>query len=449
MTSTTATKPVAAGRSGNRLWRRLQQLGILGISQAGIVLLAFATQVLLARSLSQAEFGALMATMSTVTLAGPLAIFGVGEFWLQRFGREGARAFRWVRPSVLLIVACSLVQVLVLVGWGLVEKDPVAAGIRIVLSSVVLSFAGIALAGSALQLTGAYEHLAVLQLVPHVGRLLVAALTWLLGLSALAAAVGYAVTAVLTVVLSVLVVAPFWYGRAVLAGHPPGRPGRPPRFRHLVGGAAPFLLGSLFYQLTMHAGIVVSGELLSREAAALLAVPMALLTAFYVLPRVVYQQYFLAKLHRWSRSDRDAILIAYRAGTIGMIALGVSIAAAVAIGGWYAIPLVFGTEYRESVPVMMILALAIPLRFGAASVEALLTSGGLVRTKVRYQGLGALAYIGALAVAIPMFGVTGAAAATILSEAFLLGLYWSCVRRKIIGDEELPPWREIRRRIVQ
>ncbi|MFC0005676.1 lipopolysaccharide biosynthesis protein [Micromonospora siamensis] len=444
--------PVAPRRSGGGLSRRLRQLGMLGISQVGLTVIAFVTQLLLARSLPQAHFGAFMSVMSLVTLAGPLALFGVAEFWLQRFGREGPRALRWVLPSVVLVLVCSGVQTAVLVAWGLLDRtDPLVGDLRIALAPVILAQAGMALAVSAMQLRGAYGQLSVLQLVPQAGRLLVALLTWVAGLTALAAATGYALVAVGTVALSAVALAPLLTGRSRFEGHrsAPVRPGRPPRPAHLVGGAMPFMLGSLFYLLGMQLGVVVSGEFLSVESAAVLAVPMTLLTAIYVLPRVVYQQYFLAKLHRWSRSDRDAVLVAYRAGTVGMIALGLLIAAAMALVARFAIPMVFGPEYAESVPVMAVLALAVPLRFGSASVASLLTSGGLLRRKVFYQGVGAVVYLVTLAVGIQLAGVTGAAWATVLAEGVLLVLFWTAVRRDVVADAELPSWAEIRRRLTK
>ncbi|MDG9675255.1 oligosaccharide flippase family protein [Micromonospora sp. DH14] len=446
------TETAAAGRSGGGMARRLRQLGLLGVSQAGVTVLAFLTQVLLARSLPKADFGAFMAVISLVTLAGPLAIFGVAEFWLQRFGREGERAFRWVRPSIALVVVTSGVLVAALVVWGLLDRhDPHGGDLRIGLAPIILSLVAMALSGSALQLQGAYGRLAALQLAPQVGRLLVALLTLAFGLSALMVVLGYALVAAVTVAMSVVVIAPFWYGRATLEGHPRvlRRSTRPPRARHLVAATWLFLLGSLFYQLGMQLGVVVSAEFLSAESAAVLAVPMTLLTAIYLLPRIVYQQYFLAKLHRWSRSNRSAVLIAYRAGTVGMISLGLLLGGIVAIVGRYAIPLIFGAEYRTSVPVMAILALAIPLRFGSASVESLLMSGGLVRQKVLYQGLGSLAYLAGLATAIPLFGVAGAAWATVLSEAIILVLFWSRAKRDVVAGADLPSWAEIRRMVLK
>jgi O-antigen/teichoic acid export membrane protein len=167
-----------------------------------------------------------------------------------------------------------------------------------------------------------------------------------------------------------------------------------------------------------------------------------------VLPRIVYQQYFLAKLHRWSRFDNQAFLMAYRVGTVGMVTIGVVVAVVVAAGGWFAIPAVFGAAYEQSASVMVLLAVAIPLRFGAASVESLLTTGGLLRRKVIYQGIGAAAYILALAVAIPLLGLVGAALAPVVAEAIFLALFWIAVKRHVVAGAELPSWAEIRRRLT-
>jgi len=131
-----------------------------------------------------------------------------------------------------------------------------------------------------------------------------------------------------------------------------------------------------------------------------------------------------------------------------MISIGAVTAAVVGAVGWWAVPVLFGEQYRASLPIMAVLVLAIPLRFGSASVEALLITGGRLRWKVTLQGIGAAAYVAGLAIAIPMLGVTGAAVATVLAEALLLALYWWCVAQKVVRGAELPSWSQIRSRLA-
>ncbi|MBW6519414.1 MAG: oligosaccharide flippase family protein [Desulfoarculaceae bacterium] len=74
---------------------------------------AFLTQVLLARELGPAAFGAFAAALAMVVLVAPLAGFGVAGFWLKAFGQEGWQAVRWLRASLKYTLLNTL---LVLVG---------------------------------------------------------------------------------------------------------------------------------------------------------------------------------------------------------------------------------------------------------------------------------------------------------------------------------------------
>ncbi|MFI6163534.1 lipopolysaccharide biosynthesis protein [Micromonospora haikouensis] len=448
----------------------LAQVGLLGLSQAGVTVAAFGSQVLLARTLTREDFGSFTAVLAVVSLTAPVAVFGVSELWLQVFGQEGARAYRWVGPSLRLAGAACAVLLLGVLAWSAAElPDTTAAAVRALLATVVVAQAALALAGSVRQLRGDYRGLSALQLAPHLGRVLVTGAVWAAGLSVVAAAAGYAVVAVATVAACLLASREFRRGAMPLEGHPapaaraavpapraavpavPAVPARDvdtaPRPRELLGAATPYVLGNVCYLLGIHFGTVLAAELLGGAEAALLAVPMAVLTAVYLVPRVVYQQYLLGKLHRWAGSDAEAVLLAYRWGSAGMVALGAVVAAAVAVGGLVALPLVFGPAYRDAAPVLAVLALAVPFRFGGAAVAALLTSGGLLRRKVVYQAVGAVVLLVALAVAVPAWGVRGAAGATVLAEAVLCCLLWVAARRGVVGDAPLPTWRDLRRRL--
>ncbi len=437
-----------------RVARVLIHLSMLGLSQVGVTVAAFVTQILLARSLPQAAFGTMTAALAVVSLTAPLAVFGVSELWLQRFGQEGERAYRWVGPSLrLVLIACVLI-VAGMLAWAVAElRDPAEGGVRALLACVVVAQAALALVASVQQLRGAYGGLSALQAAPHLGRVLVVLAVWLFGLSVLSAAAGYAVVAVLTVVACAVVMRPFVRGEMPLEGHPRTAGAEPPGpavpVTAVARAATPFVLGNVFYLLGIYLGTVAVAELRGPEAAAVLSVPMSVLTAVYLVPRVAFQQYFLAKLHRWSQTDRDAILMAYRYGGTGMLALGAVIAVLVVLCGLPGLPFLLGAEYRESATVLAVLALAIPFRFAGAAVASLLTSGGLLRRKVVYQGVGALVFVVALAVATPFWGIMGAAAATVVAEIVLCALFWIAVRRRVVGDADLPSWHDLRLRLTR
>lgn len=439
-----------SGGLGRRLRLAMVNLSFLGLSQIAVTVAAFATQVVLARSLSQHDFGSFVTVLAFVSLTAPIAVFGVNELWLQRFGQEGPQAFRWVRRSISVVTAATAVVMAAMVLWGLADfAYPVDAGLKILLVPVVAAQAFLALALSALQLRGAYRSVAALQLAPHLGRIAVVAVTGAFGLTVLHAALGYALVAVVTLAFSALALAPYWRGRAPLEGHPQGPPvsAEPPSRGRVLSSANPFMLGSLCYLVGMYLGTVVVGEFLGTEQAALFSVPMSILMAIYLVPRVVYQQYLLGKLHRWARNDQNMILLAYRVGTTGMVVAGCLTAVLVAAGGAVGIPWLFGDDYKGSVPILLILAAAVPLRFGAASLASLLTTGSQLWRKVAYQGGGALVYVAALAFATARYGVLGAAAATVVAEAALLVLFWVAVKKYVVSGARIPSWGMIRQHL--
>ncbi|MEG3636295.1 lipopolysaccharide biosynthesis protein [Micromonospora palythoicola] len=424
---------------------------MLGLSQIGVTVAAFCTQILLARALPQSAFGTFSAALAVMALAAPLVVFGVSELWLQRFGLEGHAARRWVRPSLRLVAGLCVGVLAAALVWSLVGKsDPAATSVRALLTSVIVAQVGLTLVASAQQLRGDYRGLSVLQVAPHVGRVLVVLASWAVGLSVVAVAVGYAVVALLTVVACIAVMRPFVAGTMPLEGHRDNAAASTTDVpvSRVVTAATPFVLGNVFYLMGIYLGTIVAAEVLGPEAAALLAVPMAVITAAYLVPRVVYQQYFLAKLHRWAHGDRDAVLLAYRFGTSGMVVLGILVAGPVALGGQL-LPVLLGPGYGETAAVLAVLALAVPFRFGGAAAAALLTSGGLLRRKVVHQGIGALMLLAALAVATPMWGVRGTASATVVAEGVLCVLFWVTARRHVVRDGDLPSWHDLRRRLTR
>ena len=114
---------------------------------------AFLTQVLLARELGPSAFGVFAAALALVTLASPLAGFGVAGFWVRAFGQEGWRGIRWF-PGSLKYVALTtpLVLVTLMIWAGLGPHDAGTRSLLRVLSMLVLGQVSIELVGAKLQL---------------------------------------------------------------------------------------------------------------------------------------------------------------------------------------------------------------------------------------------------------------------------------------------------------
>src|SRR5690606_31615279 len=116
-------------------------------------------------------------------------------------------------------------------------------------------------------------------------------------------------------------------------------------------------------------------------------VAFAVMAAVFLVPSVVHQKYLLPKMHRWAEHDRDRFLSAYRLGNGATLALGVVMAVAVYLVAPVAIPLVFGQDFAAATAVIAILCVAIPGRYLATSVGAVLVTQDNMRRKVWLMGL--------------------------------------------------------------
>src|SRR5690606_16331487 len=121
---------------------------------------AFFTQVLAARSITAEEFGIFSSALSLVTLATPIAGFGVGMLLLRNFGEEGWHATRWLRPAIQFTAASSAVTCLILWAWAYFgPHGDVGIRILLTLSLLVLGQAAIELASAIYQLEEKYTSL--------------------------------------------------------------------------------------------------------------------------------------------------------------------------------------------------------------------------------------------------------------------------------------------------
>jgi len=101
-----------------------------------------------------------------------------------------------------------------------------------------------------------------------------------------------------------------------------------------------------------------------------------------------------------------------------------------------AIPFLFGSEYKEAVGLLTILAISAPILFVASSVGATLVTQEHMKTKVKLMGLVAVVNVGLNLLLIPIYDAEGAAVSTVISNILLLFLYVG-FRKIVLNKKEL------------
>lgn len=397
--------------------------------------MVFVTQMVLARELGAAGYGLFASSMATVTMAAPLAGFGLSQFRLRVYGVEGWAADRWLRPTLWLsVVTTSLAMGIIFVVAFTIAPSSATRTILLILSPTVLALFAVNLAGNKIRLEDRHRAQALLSLLVPTGRLAVA-LTVLLAPTAtvLLAAAGYGAVAVAITAGMAPSIYALMRGKLDLHGHgardPEARPLPSPRIGELWSQAWVYGLASALYPIFFQIGTVLLKYLGSNAQAGMYGIAMAVMSAIYLIPTTIYQKYLLSKLHRWAAHNRAKFELVYRHGIIAMLALGIAVSACMVLLAPWLVPIAFGEEYRGVIAILMVLALCPPLRFMTTAVGSVLLSPSQMRLRVWATGSAALVTIVLNLLLIPGHHALGAAFAAVGGEVVLLLSTWLSARK--------------------
>lgn len=198
-----------------------------------------------------------------------------------------------------------------------------------------------------------------------------------------------------------------------------------------------FGLGSFFAFIYVQSDIIMLKYIAGDEQAGLYNVGFILLTAIYLFPSALYQKFLLPKFHRWANQDRQKFYDVYKKGNLIMAILGIVITLFIWSFSWFFIPLMFGEEYVESVKLVNILACTLPFYLVAFSVASTLVTQEHMKKKVQYMGIVAIINILLNALLIPLYQASGAAVATVISNALLLSIYFYANKKYVFNNLEV------------
>jgi len=385
----------------------------------------FATQLLLARILGPVQFGAFSAALAIVTLMAPMVGFGLASWWLRVIGEEGYLAQRWIKPSFRFLLLSALFTIFLLIGWARFgPHDNYTAWLTIILTGVALSQAMTDLVSSKLQLEGKYYVLSLWQLTSHPLRLVgVLSLVFFLPIiQAYQAASVYLLISILVLALGSHQLIAFYFGRYQLAGHTRvrqinARLGNPDQatIKEIFFKTTPFGFEGLLFLVYYQADLVLIRYILGEESAGIYASATAVMAAVYIIPSVLYQKFFLTKIHRWSFTAPGRLKSFQKAGAFAMFLIGISIALSLWLSSPYFVSKIFGPNYLPAVSLIEILAFSIPFRFLSTHLACILSAHNRIWTSVKLTALTAFLNVLLNLVLIPEYGTAGAAFATVLT----------------------------------
>lgn len=405
-------------------------------------LFAFLIQVSLARILAPEKYGQFAVSLTIISTLLPFASFGVHSFWLKVFGEEGWRATRWLKSSfMVLVITISIVITSIITIAFLFIEDYDSRKLLIILSSFILGQVAYEVLSAKYQLEEKYLILSAWQFSQHFIRFLLIFISYLLLTSDFTfytAASIYSIVSITFFILAIYSLFKTYKGKLELKGH--GKQNisteshyPEPSIKRVLQGVWPFGLSGFFHLVYFQSDLILIKEIKGSTDAGIYNVGFIIMVATLLLPSVIYDKYFIPKLHRWMETDLEKVRGIYKNGNLIMFLLGVTVMLCVLLVSNFGIPIIFGEKYVESIPLLNILAISIPLLFVASSVGSFLVTKNNMKLKVKIMGGIAVLNLILNCMLIPEMGATGAAITTSFSNLVLLATYFIVVQRVVFN----------------
>ena len=310
-----------------------------------------------------------------------------------------------------ITVACAWLVVIGLVAaiiWILLEGNQ-EQDIGILLAFIpFVIIQGLLFAGmTTFQLRGNYKAIATWPVIQHAGRLLVVMGVVLFSTNALSVPIAWSV---ILLPAGIYGIVKLREAIATANTHGPTTIAAP-----LVAPALPFSISRMLEFAEIQLPIVLAMALLGPQQAGLAAAAMVFIQGLLLLPIAVFQRLLRARMHQWSQEDPSKLMRVTLRGTLLMIILGVIFSLVIWPFVEILLDFVFGKQYTDAADFFRILLIALPIWFGAITMNTALVSARLAVDRLLLQ----LLAVGVIVV-ISMIGIEGEGLAW-LAWAMLLG----------------------------
>lgn len=406
-------------------------------SQIVIVLANIVTQAILARSFSPNDYGEFVSALSIISIFSTLAAFGISQYWLKIFGREGLVAFRWMKYSRYLILFSITSSTLLCLIFIVVTGNDQSIQYTIILLPLIIHTAFYSLLTAIFQLSRQYIKMSVFQTFLPLSKLMVAVLVIsYLSKDLIVISAGYSIAGLFLTVISTRYYVKFIKRKIPLLEYENmaySYPKETQGFLTFLKEIGPYGFLGFVYLIYYQIDVFMINTLDSSRNAAYYSIAISMLSAIYVFPTAIYQRYFGPQIHKWIYHDEKKVQAFYNIGNEAMIYLSAFIVLGIGLFGEILVLGIFGREYSFSYEILIFLSLSIPFRLLGNNMGTIFNTGNFVNSKLLIQSLAALINILLNYILLITMGVYGAIIATIFTEFFV----WFLFRKIYLKRENL------------
>jgi O-antigen/teichoic acid export membrane protein len=392
------------------------------LSAAGLVarLATLATAVVLARGLGEQEFGRYVVAVSFASLLGVLVELGTGGYLVRETARE-PRVLGRTTGLVLLLRAGFGIPALAVAAL----VPPLLGYDRETWLAVVLFTAAAvlrALAATFLSALQALERLRDVAAVQAQQALLAA------GAAVAVIAVGGRLIAVSWAFLAVALVSVPWSWRRLRAVEPASVEFDLRRLSQALPVVAGFSGAVLFSTAITYVDSLLVNAFEGDRDTGLYGAAYRILLALYLIP-TVYSTAFARSLSQLASANREAFAWLYSRGVCHLTVLALPIALYGLVGAQGLLELLYGEPYADADTALALLLLSVVFTFPAWIASTAAYAAGAERRIAAVVAASFTFNVAANLVAIPVWGIDGAAAVNAATEAITFALLLVVLRR--------------------
>ncbi|WP_173918692.1 oligosaccharide flippase family protein [Halobacillus sp. Marseille-Q1614] len=401
--------------------KHLKNLLYLFTSKGVASSFAFIAQIILARLLTQEDYGTVSFYIVFINILSSIIGYGLGNFWLRRYAVEGFNVKRWIKPSLMSGICLTgiTMPIYFIVPYFSLGEHSLFISLALLPLLIFQGFSQIVRA--CFQILGKYNKLSYYMLIKNSIFLLSALILFLFDFNSFVAI--YGILSLLVLLYSLTIVKGFYNistYRAEMSGVI-----EEPKTKLVLKLAWPFGAQGILYMLYYQVDILMITFFLGTTSTGLYNASFTIVSLIFVFPSILFQIYLLPKANVWiANNELNKINFIRKKLSIILFLLGISITLILFYIGEFLITLLFGAEFLDSALLFKVLILSVPFRFVTNSLEMIFATERMVTYKVYIQAGGALLNIFLNLIFINQIGVIGAAISTVITEIFIFLLYY-------------------------
>ena len=406
------------------IWSKTSQVIFLWMTSYLSAASVFFTNILLVRMLTTSDLGVYFSSIAILNILVQIALFGTPTFLLKVFGEEGWAANRWIASVKSIVILSCIISFFILLCYSYVSSDNAQYRLAVlIMSPFVIGQVLLELSVCKLQLEERFKKLSYLQLVPQSLRFFLVLFLFFSDYSneLLLVSVAVGISGLFVTIFCFNHIKLLFAGKIKLFGHGENLVTFQSKsdITLLFRSAYPFFLASFLYLIYFQLNVVLINHLSSPYDAGVYGMAFSVLMVLYLAPNILYQKFFLPKIHRWANSDTDKLVFFYNKGNGFMFLVGVTLSLLMYFFSEKLLVLIFGPNMVDGFEILSLLLIAVPFRFLATSAGSILNAKNYLSDKIKVMLSASILSVIIGWIFITLLGAKGAAITAIIVDIYI------------------------------